>query len=237
MSAYWVQNLLKLQDLDMEIRNLKLRLTMIPKEAEKLQQEIAKIEGKVKLAKEKKAAHDRELKQTEAEIAELNDKIGKLQTQSALVKKNTEYQAMLGSIAMLKNSISDLESKQLELMDTLAADDQAIRQAISDVKPETAGLREELKELAELFSDVKKRGRELLTQRPDLRSMVDSEILPRYEQILQKNTTTPLVPVEIDKCGNCHLRLTPQTLNSARAGAITFCDNCMHIIYMPDEQD
>ena len=122
-------------------------------------------------------------------------------------------------------------------MDTLAADDQAIRQAISDVKPETAGLREELKELAELFSDVKKRGRELLNQRPDLRSMVDSEILPRYEQILQKNTTTPLVPVEIDKCGNCHLRLTPQTLNSARAGAITFCDNCMHIIYMPDEQD
>ncbi|MBR2356964.1 MAG: hypothetical protein IKA65_02910 [Lentisphaeria bacterium] len=237
MSAYWVQNLLKLQDLDMEIRNLKLRLTMIPKEAEKLQQEIAKIEGKVKIAKEKKAAHDRELKQTEAEIAELNDKIGKLQTQSALVKKNTEYQAMLGSIAMLKNSISDLESKQLELMDTLAADDQAIRQAISDVKPETAGLREELKELAELFSDVKKRGRELLTQRPDLRSMVDSEILPRYEQILQKNTTPPLVPVEIDKCGNCHLRLTPQTLNSARAGAITFCDNCMHIIYMPDEQD
>ena len=237
MSAYWVQNLLKLQDLDMEIRNLKLRLTMIPKEAEKLQQEIAKIEGKVKIAKEKKAAHDRELKQTEAEIAELNDKIGKLQTQSALVKKNTEYQAMLGSIAMLKNSISDLESKQLELMDTLAADDQAIRQAISDVKPETAGLRDELKELAELFSDVKKRGRELLTQRPDLRSMVDSEILPRYEQILQKNTTTPLVPVEIDKCGNCHLRLTPQTLNSARAGAITFCDNCMHIIYMPDEQD
>ena len=237
MSAYWVQNLLKLQDLDMEIRNLKLRLTMIPKEAEKLQQEIAKIEGKVKIAKEKKAAHDRELKQTEAEIAELNDKIGKLQTQSALVKKNTEYQAMLGSIAMLKNSISDLESKQLELMDTLAADDQAIRQAISDVKPETAGLREELKELAELFSDVKKRGRELLNQRPDLRSMVDSEILPRYEQILQKNTTTPLVPVEIDKCGNCHLRLTPQTLNSARAGAITFCDNCMHIIYMPDEQE
>lgn len=237
MSAYWVQNLLKLQDLDMEIRNLKLRLTMIPKEAEKLQQEIAKIEGKVKIAKEKKAAHDRELKQTEAEIAELNDKIGKLQTQSALVKKNTEYQAMLGSIAMLKNSISDLESKQLELMDTLAADDQAIRQAISDVKPETAGLRDELKELAELFSDVKKRGRELLTQRPDLRSMVDSEILPRYEQILQKNTTTPLVPVEIDKCGNCHLRLTPQTLNSARAGAITFCDNCMHIIYMPNEQE
>ena len=195
MAAVWVKNLLNLQALDLEIRNLKLRLTMIPKEAENLQQEIAKIESKVKVAKEKKANHELKLKQTESEIAELNDKAGKLQTQSALVKKNTEYQAMLGSIAMLKKSISDLESKQLELMDTLADDDKAIRSALAAVKPETAPLREELKELAELVNDVKARGRELLAKRPELRSMVDAEILPRYEQILKKNTTTPLVPV------------------------------------------
>ena len=232
MTAIWAENLLKLQALDLEIRNLKLRLTMIPKEAENLQMQIAKIEGKVKIAKEAKAAHEREIKQTEAEIADLNDKIGKLQTQSALVKKNTEYQAMLGSIAMLKKSISDLESKQLELMDKLSADDRAIRKAITDVKPDTAGLREELKELSELFSDVKKRGRELLAKRPELRSMVDAELLSRYEQILQKNNSIPLTAIETDKCGNCHLRLTPQTLNQARAGAITYCDNCMHIIYM-----
>ena len=232
MTAVWVKNLLNLQALDLEIRNLKLRLTMIPKEAEKLQQEIAAIEGKVKAAKEKKASHELQLKQTEAEIAEINDKIGKLQTRSALVKKNTEYQAMLGTIA-----ISELESKQIELMDILADDDKAIYAAVTAVKPETAPLRSELKELAELVNDIKARGRELLAKRPELRSMTDSEILPRYEQILKKNDSIPLVPVETDKCGNCHLRLTPQTLNQARSGAITFCDNCMHIIYMPDEQE
>jgi len=237
MTAVWVKNLLNLQALDLEIRNLKLRLTMIPKEAEKLQQEIAAIEGKVKAAKEKKASHELQLKQTEAEIAEINDKIGKLQTQSALVKKNTEYQAMLGTIAMLKKSISELESKQIELMDILADDDKAIYAAVTAVKPETAPLRSELKELAELVNDIKARGRELLAKRPELRSMTDSEILPRYEQILKKNDSIPLVPVETDKCGNCHLRLTPQTLNQARSGAITYCDNCMHIIYMPDEQE
>ena len=237
MSAVWVKNLLKLQELDLEIRNLKLRLTMIPKEAENLKQEIAKIEGKVKIAKEKKAAHELQLKQNEAEIADLNDKIGKLQTQSALVKKNTEYQAMLGSIAMLKKSISDLESRQIELMDLLTADDKAIYAAAAAVKPETAGLRAELKELAELYNDIKARGRELLAKRPELRSMVDSEILPRYEQILQKGDGVPLAFVDQDKCSNCRLRLTPQTMNSIRAGAITYCDNCMHIIDMPDEQE
>ena len=138
---------------------------------------------------------------------------------------------------MLKKSSSELESKQIELMDILADDDKAIYAAVTAVKPETAPLRSELKELAELVNDIKARGRELLAKRPELRSMTDSEILPRYEQILKKNDSIPLVPVETDKCGNCHLRLTPQTLNQARSGAITFCDNCMHIIYMPDEQE
>lgn len=51
MTAVWAKNLLNLQALDLEIRNLKLRLNIIPKEAENLQQEIAKIESKVKTAK------------------------------------------------------------------------------------------------------------------------------------------------------------------------------------------
>ena len=237
MAVSWVEKLLALQDLDMEIKKLKLRLTMLPKEAEKLQKELAAIEGKVKAARNVKAEHELQLKKNENEIAELNSKIEKLQAQSELVKKNTEYQAMLGSIAMLKKSISDLETSQLELMEQLEKDNNSIRAAMAAVNPESTPLREELTELAELANDIKRRGRELLAQRPALRSMVDGEVLPRYEQILQKNAGQPLVAVEGDKCGNCHLRLTPQTLNSARAGNITFCDNCMHIVYIPEDQE
>ena len=235
MKAPWVVNLLKLQDLDLEIRNLKLRLTMIPKEAAALQQKIAAAESSVKTAREKKAAHELESKQNEAQISELNSKIDKLQEQSTLVKKNTEYQAMLGSIAMLKKSISDLESRQLELMDLLESDNTDIQKAAQQAKTATAGLRAELAELAELNSDVKRRGRELLARRPELRNTIDSEVLPRYEQILQKNSGVPLVCIEGDQCGNCHLRVTPQTMNQAKAGAVTYCDNCMHIIYMDQE--
>ena len=235
MSAIWAENLLKLQNLDMEIRNLKLRLTMLPKEAEKIQQQISAVEKSVKTAREQKAAHELEMKQNEAQIAELNGKISKLQEQSTLVKKNTEYQAMLGSIAMLKKSISELETRQLELMDILEKDAANIRKAQADARPQSAGLKQELIELSELASDIKKRGRDLLAQRPELRSMVDSEILPRYEQILKKNAGMPLVCIEADKCGNCHLRLTPQTINQARNGAICFCDNCMHIIYSAEK--
>ncbi len=231
MIALWAQHLLKLQELDLEIRNLKLRLTMIPKEIEKLQKQIAVIEGKVTAAKKLKAVHEQALQSCESTIADLQDKIAKLDAQSNLVKKNSEYQSMLGTIAMHKKAISDEETRQLELMEQLENDSAAIRKAMAAVAPETAGFRAEIVELNELTRDVKRRGRELLAKRPELRDAVDPSILPRYEQILQKGDGVPLAYAEQDKCSNCHLRLTPQTLNSLRAGAITYCDNCMHLIY------
>ncbi len=234
MTAIWAQNLLKLQELDLEIRNLKLRLNMIPKESAAVQAKITAIENAVKLARDAKTAHERELKQNEADTKGLNDKIDKLQTQSTLVKKNTEYQAMLGSIDMLKNAISEQETRALELMDAIDADAGQIRAAETKVKQETAGLRDEITEINELTAEIKKRIAELEQQRPELYSMVDSEVLGRYELILKKNAGIPLVRTDADKCGHCHLRLTPQTLNHARAGAIAYCDNCMHIIYCDD---
>ena len=232
MAAIWVQNLLKLQNLDLEIRNLKLRMTMIPKEADAIKKQVAAIEAKVKAAKELRQNHERELKQNESDSAALAEKVRKLEQQSGLVKKNTEYQAMMDSIAMLKNAISDHETRSLELMDLIEEDAGKIRAAEASAKLESAGLREEYEELRTLYREVQLRIRELEKQRPDLRNGVDSEVLPRYEQILARNSGVPLVAVEDDKCGQCHLRLTPQTLNNARGGAVTFCDNCMHLIYM-----
>ncbi len=231
MTAIWAENLLKLQELDLEIRNLKLRLIMIPKETVAVKDRIAAIEAEVKNARDARQTHERELKQNEAEAQGLADKITKLEQQSALVKKNSEYQAMLASIAMLKDSISTLETRALELMDMIDADGAAIREAEQSAKTVSAGLRDELEELQFLSADVQKRISELDSGRGGLRNMVDSELLSRYEMILKKNAGIPLVRVEADKCGHCHLRLTPQTLNYARSGAISYCDNCMHIIY------
>ncbi|MPM13685.1 hypothetical protein SDC9_60044 [bioreactor metagenome] len=231
MTAIWAENLLKLQELDLEIRNLKLRLIMIPKETAAVKDRIAAIEAEVKNARDARQTHERELKQNEAEAQGLADKIAKLEQQSALVKKNSEYQAMLASIAMLKDSISTLETRALELMDMIDADGAAIREAEQSAKTASAGLRDELEELQSLSADVQKRIGELDSGRGGLRNMVDSELLSRYEMILKKNAGIPLVRVEADKCGHCHLRLTPQTLNYARSGAISYCDNCMHIIY------
>ena len=216
----------------MEIRNLRLRMTMIPKEAAAIKEKIAVIESRVKAAREQRQSHEMELKRSEAEAAELAAKIRKLEQQSGLVKKNTEYQTMMDTIAMLKKAIGDHETRSLELMDLIEEDAGKIRAAEASAKLESAGLREEYEELRSLYRDVQLRIRELEKERPALRECIDSEVLPRYEMILSKNSGVPLVAVKAGKCGHCHLSITPQTLNNARGGAVASCDHCMYLIYM-----
>ena len=41
-------------------------------------------------------------------------------------------------------------------------------------------------------------------------------------------------PITDGICGNCFLKLTPQTMTHARRGAVTECDHCRHLVYLED---
>ena len=232
MTAPWAVNLKKLQDKDLRIRVLTGKLAMIPKEQINLKNQAAANRTKVEKAKNDVLELELQQKKAESRINAHKETIHKLETQSNMVKKNTEYQTMMDTIAMLKKAIGDHETRSLELMDLIEEDAGKIRAAEASAKLESAGLREEYEELRSLYRDVQLRIRELEKERPALRECIDSEVLPRYEMILSKNSGVPLVAVKAGKCGHCHLSITPQTLNNARGGAVASCDHCMYLIYM-----
>ena len=53
------------------------------------------------------------------EIKSYGEEVDKLQKQSSMVKKNDEYKALLKEISNAKAKISDLETRELELMDQM----------------------------------------------------------------------------------------------------------------------
>ena len=117
MPAKWVQSLLKLQANDLRIRDLEQRMKLLPSEMNALKAKRDQLVASTSAAAE--AAHkvEREIKSAESEIARLTDESRKLQQQSAMVKKNTEYQAMLNTVALNKNRIGKLEGDVIELLD------------------------------------------------------------------------------------------------------------------------
>jgi hypothetical protein len=44
-------------------------------------------------------------------------------------------------------------------------------------------------------------------------------------------TSHPLTKLDNGCCGNCHMRVTNQTVNELSKGKIESCDNCQHLLY------
>ncbi len=234
MTAPWIINLKNLQDKDLRIRTLCQKLSMIPTEQIALKNQAAA--NRTKSEKAKNAVLNLELqqKQAESKIAAYRENIQKLETQSNMVKKNNEYQSMLQQIADLKNKISDEETVIIELIDQIEEGKKNYRKIAEDVKYENASLKMEFLDLEKFMNDLKEEIKTLQAEREKLALPIEKTILARYESLLKRNNGLPFAAVRDGICDNCHLRVTPQTLNTAMKNQVAFCDNCQHIIYTED---
>lgn len=232
MAASWVNNLKKLQEKDLRIRTLDAKLSMIPKEKLALKSRATENLAKVEKAKKNILDLELQLKKSENMINNYKETIRKLETQSNMVKKNTEYQSMLQSIADLKNKIGDEEVFGIEMLDKIDEAKKSYRDIAENVKFENASLKSEFMDLEKLAQDIRNELESVRSERNNLTAPVEDDILKRYESLLKKGDGSPLVAVRSGICGHCHLKITPQTLNTAAKGAVAFCDNCQHFIYL-----
>ena len=237
MAARWAEALLKLQTIDLRIRELETRLALLPKEMETLKGKRDAAVAEVAAAANAAKKIELNRKSVESEIEKLNGENKKLQQQSSMVKKNTEYQAMLGTIALNNKKIGELESRELELMDEFEEAKKAYRKLRQNNEAAVNAIRAEFDELVAFAGDLKKEIAQLKAERPaDVRG-VDAETLSRYNRLLNaKDGIAPLVKVENEICGSCHLRVTRQAMTNMQKGAVTSCENCMHFIYLDDAE-
>lgn len=236
MAARWAKSLLELQTVDLRIRELEARLALLPKEMGELKDKRDAAVAAVNAAATAAKKIEQERKSLESEIEALNDENKRLQQQSAMVKKNNEYQAMLGTIALNQKKVGDLESRVLERMDAFEAAKKTYREIKQENETAVNALRTEFEELVSFAADLKKEVAELKAGRSEenIRG-VDRDTLSRYRQLLGgKDGIAPLVRVENEICGSCHLRLTRQTLTNLQKGAVTSCENCMHLLYLDE---
>lgn len=226
----WVIRLLALQETDLRIRQLHDRLGLLPRELARIEGELTADRGRADVAREQIKAAELAIRQVEADIKTENDTIQKLQTQSVNIKKNEEYAAMLREISHHKSRIGAHETRQLEAMEQLDATRNRLRAIEKDLSDKAQTAETEKVEFKELAARLQAEIARLKETRKPQASAVGDDVLGQYERLL-KRQGVPLVKVENEICGNCHLKLTPQTANEARKGRHVACDNCGHLLY------
>ena len=103
--------LLTLQEADMRRKGMESRLALLPKEMDAIIARRDKLSAENAAALEAVKKEELAIKKCESEIEQLSEKSRKLQQQSALVKKNNEYQAMMAEIADNKDKISSSKTE------------------------------------------------------------------------------------------------------------------------------
>lgn len=233
----WVTRILTVQQCDMKLRSLEVKYKTIPGERAKLKEEYLSAKQKVTDADSELKRLELEMKQTEGETASLEEKEKKALTQSALVKKQAEYQALMDEIAHLKERGSDLETKMLELMDQQETARKKLQEEQRNFTLVERQVKQDLAEFEELIAHIKEEVVRIRAEKKNFSKTVEMKVMDAYTNILTRDSGEPVVPIVDGACRHCLIKVTPQCANEAKKGTMVFCDNCSHILYDPAAEE
>ena len=96
-------------------------------------------------------------------------------------------------------------------------------------------VKSEADDLVELKKELEESIQESLKLRKAYEAKVDTQTLEVYHRLLAGKKGEPMAMIDQGVCGYCRLKVPPQTVNNAKKGLMTLCDNCSHLLYFPGE--
>jgi len=226
-----IENLLKLQDADKEIRRLQDEVAELPKRVAAIEQKLAGTKAQLEKAQTAVKADEASRRKYDANITELRGKISKYRDQSLDVKTNEQYKALLHEIQFAEKEIAANEDKILELMVNADARDKEVKAAQAELKEETAEIEREKEQARQRTAEDEKLLTEWRGKRDQLRSLIREDLLRHYERV-SKFRGSGIAEVRDQQCMACRVMLRPQTYNEVRSGQQAIvCDSCQRILY------
>jgi predicted nucleic acid-binding Zn-ribbon protein len=226
-----IENLLKLQEVDKEIRRLQDEIAEFPKRVAAIELKLAGTKTQLEKAQTAVKADEAARRKHDTTISDLRGKISKYRDQSLDVKTNEQYKALLHEIQFAEKEIAATEDKILELMVNADSRDKEVKAAQAEAKAETAEIEKEKDQARQRTAEDEKLLAEQRAKRDQLRTGVKEDLLRQYERV-SKFRGSGISEVRNQKCMACQVMLRPQTYNEIRSGQqIVFCDSCQRVLY------
>ncbi|NGX61922.1 MAG: hypothetical protein K940chlam9_01413 [Chlamydiae bacterium] len=226
------QKILQIQELDIKM----IRLMRVKKER---QQELSKIHSltadiQTQVIEKETGVTEvkKQIRMGETQIKEIQDKVGKLESQQAAVKKMDEFNALTQEMMRTGRERNQVELQLSDLTDKLVTEEDllAILKENLEATDQNSTLIE--KEIHESIEKINEEGRTILSEREAVREKTDPEVFSIYDRLLRNKKDRVVVPIENRTCSGCHIVLTPQNENLVRKGdRLVFCEHCSRILF------
>jgi len=222
----------ELQQVDLEIEELKREADTIPRRRAQIEAVIGEARKAYDVEKARLADNEKEKRAVETLLGMERDKVKKWEGRLGEIRTPREYAALSREIDIAKKT-NESQSEQIK----------AIAAAALDIKKSLEGLEEQLAEKEESsaaeLDALQKRGAEqdeklkaLQSRRSDTSKRVDPALLGKYENIRRRRAGIAVAPVVGSTCKGCNRNIPPQlSIVLQRADSIETCPSCHRIIY------
>jgi uncharacterized protein len=227
-----LEQLLILQDREQKIRQIRTEIETVPLRRKSLEAQLAESKASVETLKQRVRQAEVDRKKLELDVGTRAESVSRLKTQQYQTRKNDEFQAIGHEIERYENEIRRIEDDELELMvladkikADLAAEETKAAATRDSIARQTADLDEKSKALESQLQG-------LTTERSNLATKIDEDLLARFERLFKSKGDAVVVAIEHGVCTGCHMKVTTATAAGVKAGKeIVNCENCGRILY------
>jgi uncharacterized protein len=231
-----LENLIRLQQLDGEIRQLRASLDATPRRIRAIESELAGHAATIATLEQRQREEEAKRRRDESDLKDQQAKIAKSRQQLNSVQNQTQATALEHQITFAEHEVSRLEDDELESMERsdvidrelLAARQQHSSHAAYLETERTAAERSTLLEQTDL--------KNWQDERAALRPRIDEDRLAEYDRIAAARGTA-VARARDQRCTGCQMGLRPQLWNQLRDGQSLKCESCGRILYVDNRRE
>ncbi len=175
---------------------------------------------------------DRQRREQETAIQDCEARRVKFRGQTALVKTNDEYRALLGEIEGQSRRISELEEAVLLLLEESETSAARLREVEREQRQLEQSFVKEAEAARQRLAEVE---RDLLRRTEERATRVEN--LPPQARTLYRHVTrrrsTGVAEIRAGVCSACHRDIPPETINRTLAGELHTCHACQRLLVHP----
>ena len=227
-----LENLLKLQEIDSKIFEIKKVRGALPEEVEELEDELIGYNTRLDKFKEEIENNNKDIEDLKIKVSEAKKLIKKYKDQQMNVRNNREYDAISKEIELqeLDSKLFVKKSGENELKIEQIKED--VKETKKVIKEKTQTLKAKKSDLDVLSDESKGEEKKLETLKNKASKKIESSLLLSYEKLVERQRNgLAVVKVSRNACGGCFNIVPPQRQAEIKEKRkIILCEYCGRIL-------
>jgi predicted nucleic acid-binding Zn-ribbon protein len=230
-----LNELLRVQTLDLKLAELAQELARFPRKLAEAEAPLAAARAALEKTREAQTASLKERKKLELDVESWKEKIRKYKDQTAQVKTNEAYRALVHEIEGAEAEIRKAEDKVLDHMEASEAHDRELKageKALAEAERTAKSAREQL---AAAKSAIESEQTRLRAERESAAGAVPKALYERYQRYAPRHHGVAVATVDGETCSGCRVHLRPyvvQRLRQQEGEEIVECESCGRMLYL-----